>query len=124
MSNFVCRCPASPTWTNFIPVVKTHQTQADARERRLVGSSVTRQRQDAKSSCPATESGVSSTDIWPVRALHPITRQRRRSCWPRSEEHTSELQSLMRISYAVFCLKNKKQHPTNTTHALQIQKHI
>src|SRR3546814_5825546 len=29
----------------------------------------------------------------------------------RSEEHTSELQSLMRISYAVFCLK--KKHPTN-----------
>src|SRR3546814_8225371 len=28
---------------------------------------------------------------------------------PRSEEHTSELQSLMRISYAVFCLKKKKQ---------------
>src|SRR3546814_6248084 len=27
----------------------------------------------------------------------------------RSEEHTSELQSLMRISYAVFCLKNKKK---------------
>src|SRR3546814_5600159 len=34
----------------------------------------------------------------------------------RSEEHTSELQSLMRISYAVFCLKKKKQtpRPTNT----------
>src|SRR3546814_2948453 len=30
----------------------------------------------------------------------------------RSEEHTSELQSLMRISYAVFCLKNKKQIQT------------
>src|SRR3546814_8949387 len=28
----------------------------------------------------------------------------------RSEEHTSELQSLMRISYAVFCLKNKKNN--------------
>src|SRR3546814_6754476 len=28
----------------------------------------------------------------------------------RSEEHTSELQSLMRISYAVFCLKKKKRH--------------
>src|SRR3546814_5134271 len=28
--------------------------------------------------------------------------------WQRSEEHTSELQSLMRISYAVFCLKKKK----------------
>src|SRR3546814_7696889 len=35
----------------------------------------------------------------------------------RSEEHTSELQSLMRISYAVFCLKKKKitQHITWTT---------
>src|SRR3546814_9396369 len=30
----------------------------------------------------------------------------------RSEEHTSELQSLMRISYAVFCLKKKKNHLT------------
>src|SRR3546814_2135143 len=40
------------------------------------------------------------------------------SCSPqssRSEEHTSELQSLMRISYAVFCLKkkNKQNQPTN-----------
>src|SRR3546814_6505637 len=32
----------------------------------------------------------------------------------RSEEHTSELQSLMRISYAVFCLKKKKHKQTNT----------
>src|SRR3546814_9981305 len=32
----------------------------------------------------------------------------------RSEEHTSELQSLMRISYAVFCLKKKKKHKTKT----------
>src|SRR3546814_4897130 len=31
---------------------------------------------------------------------------------PRSEEHTSELQSLMRISYAVFCLKKKKTRIT------------
>src|SRR3546814_8006888 len=31
---------------------------------------------------------------------------------PRSEEHTSELQSLMSISYAVFCLKKKKQNRT------------
>src|SRR3546814_3663624 len=33
----------------------------------------------------------------------------------RSEEHTSELQSLMRISYAVFCLKKKKNHSTSET---------
>src|SRR3546814_9461821 len=34
---------------------------------------------------------------------------------PRSEEHTSELQSLMRISYAVFCLKQKKTKYELTT---------
>src|SRR3546814_2404190 len=33
---------------------------------------------------------------------------------PRSEEHTSELQSLMRISYAVFCLKKKKRPIQNS----------
>src|SRR3546814_8115672 len=35
--------------------------------------------------------------------------------WLRSEEHPSELQSLMRISYAVFCLKKKKHTEHNTT---------
>src|SRR3546814_1235372 len=48
-----------------------------------------------------------------------LERMRRRGEGPafrrhaRSEEHTSELQSLMRISYAVFCLK-KKKHTTQT----------
>src|SRR3546814_8007509 len=49
--------------------------------------------------------------------LAPAPRRAAHSSWsstdlpdPRSEEHTSELQSLMRISYAVFCLK-KKTHP-------------
>src|SRR3546814_10056415 len=35
---------------------------------------------------------------------------------PRSEEHTSELQSLMRISYAVFCLKKKKKNVKEQAH--------
>src|SRR3546814_6616664 len=35
----------------------------------------------------------------------------------RSEEHTSELQSLMRISYAVFCLKKKNKNEKLTTHS-------
>src|SRR3546814_5423046 len=35
---------------------------------------------------------------------------------PRSEEHTSELQSLMRISYAVFCLKKKKKKKQTYQH--------
>src|SRR3546814_5558681 len=38
---------------------------------------------------------------------------------PRSEEHTSELQSLMRISYAVFCLQ-KKNKETIVTHKLRL----
>src|SRR3546814_4577521 len=45
----------------------------------------------------------------------------------RSEEHTSELQSLMRISYAVFCLKKKKQmsqHITNKHTSLSIQRQL
>src|SRR3546814_5196133 len=41
----------------------------------------------------------------------------------RSEEHTSELQSLMRISYAVFCLKKKKKHNTNTHNKNSTNRH-
>src|SRR3546814_4031356 len=37
---------------------------------------------------------------------------------PRSEEHTSELQSLMRISYAVFCLKKKNKYNAYTSHSI------
>src|SRR3546814_1484607 len=38
----------------------------------------------------------------------------------RSEEHTSELQSLMRISYAVFCLKKKRKKNTNTNRRIHV----
>src|SRR3546814_5826599 len=48
---------------------------------------------------------------WALEGLHRLLDNRR------SEEHTSELQSLMRISYAVFCLKKKKTHtPSYTPH--------
>src|SRR3546814_1938977 len=50
--------------------------------------------------------------VWPTPHGAPVGRQPQ---WPRSEEHTSELQSLMRISYAVFCLKKKKTRKNNTT---------
>src|SRR3546814_4351477 len=42
-------------------------------------------------------------------ALEAVAERCRRAGAERSEEHTSELQSLMRISYAVFCLKKKKR---------------
>src|SRR3546814_2406746 len=49
------------------------------------------------------------------RPIARDSRVRREPVVPRSEEHTSELQSLMRISYAVFCLKKTKActHDTN-----------
>src|SRR3546814_3726744 len=51
------------------------------------------------------------------------TRHRRRSA--RSEEHTSELQSLLRISYAVFCLKTKNQltRQNKDNHTRESSKH-
>src|SRR3546814_5313934 len=49
----------------------------------------------------------------PVRVSADL--QRRLAVLRRSEEHTSELQSLMRISYAVFCLKKKKKYNKDKT---------
>src|SRR3546814_4177912 len=45
-----------------------------------------------------------------MKAITAGTIQIARQSCPRSEEHTSELQSLMRIQYAVFCLKKKKNN--------------
>src|SRR3546814_2067041 len=62
--------------------------------------------------------------VFRLRGLHPASqadrhRPKRRRC--RSEEHTSELQSLMRISYAVFCLKKKTTKKTiNNTQKTKI----
>src|SRR3546814_5421091 len=56
-----------------------------------------------------------------VLRLQPQPHARQRAAG-RSEEHTSELQSLMRTSYAVFCLKKKKLHKQNTTNTEQEHK--
>src|SRR3546814_5507104 len=47
----------------------------------------------------------------PVMAVQVVSPQPHQWAQKRSEEHTSELQSLMRISYAVFCLTKKKKPP-------------
>src|SRR3546814_2348664 len=52
----------------------------------------------------------------------PVTRSPPRAGRTRSEEHTSELQSLMRISYAVFCLKTK-QHRQPSPSSLRSHTH-
>src|SRR3546814_3449839 len=55
---------------------------------------------------------------WSPRAMKPVLQfgDAWMTCWceKRSEEHTSELQSLMRISYAVFCLKKKTTKKDNS----------
>src|SRR3546814_5715257 len=51
-----------------------------------------------------------------ARRVDPATAERREEGHRRSEEHTSELQSLMRISYAVFCLKQKNIEHYITAH--------
>src|SRR3546814_5160806 len=60
-----------------------------------------------------------------VHTHSSLTSTARSNCNPeRSEEHTSELQSLMRNSYAVFCLKKKtKTQQKNSTNSRQIQHH-
>src|SRR3546814_5420103 len=76
-----------------------------------------------ETNCPVSEDGRGCTctpevtvqplhaDVFIEVGMHDelVTMSRR------SEEHTSELQSLMRISYAVFCLKKKKQTKNNNT---------
>src|SRR3546814_5752768 len=57
----------------------------------------------------------------PSPSLH-VRRRRLRAQCIRSEEHTSELPSLMRISYAVFCLKKKKEErQIQMTHSIHKQ---
>src|SRR3546814_2964228 len=53
---------------------------------------------------------------WSAQYRGRMRRPRSSATKRRSEEHTSELQSLMRISYAVFCLKKKKHKRTHERH--------
>src|SRR3546814_3152057 len=69
------------------------------------GMAQTVSREDAARAAIHPVGTTAAMNHWLSRV--PVTR-----AFPRSEEHTSELQSLMRISYAVFCLKKKKQKKT------------
>src|SRR3546814_2712865 len=80
-------------------------------------------------SSPSSVAEVASSMNTMAGRLNSTRAKARRCCSPndrmrdqRSEEHTSELQSLMRISYAVFCLKKKQQQdpptPTQDTNVI------
>src|SRR3546814_3290473 len=53
------------------------------------------------------------TILWNGAPVDPVTLRQYLDITTRSEEHTSELQSLMRLSYAVFCLKKQKKLNSN-----------
>src|SRR3546814_2658087 len=55
---------------------------------------------------------IDAVIVWRL-VIEPERGRQAEKVYFRSEEHTSELQSLMRISYAVFCLKKKKQTREN-----------
>src|SRR3546814_10275587 len=78
----------------------------------------------SQSGPPSLSLGHASLGVPPSSASHrlsqtilcpPSFREAAIGRHERSEEHTSELQSLMRISYAVFCLKKKKTKDTDIT---------
>src|SRR3546814_5022317 len=62
----------------------------------------------------STASVIIAFPVFALLARH-LARETERQPIKRSEEHTSELQSLMRISYAVFCLKKKKHNNNSQT---------
>src|SRR3546814_5081464 len=81
----------------------------DQRGMRLAGRGLRASAVDADEPCPAL--------LWPAPGGARLS-QGQGSHLLRSEEHTSELQSLMRISYAVFCLKKKTTNHNYTLHSI------
>src|SRR3546814_5755033 len=83
-----CLPTSSSVWSVFMSLPK-----------RIRSTLASRGVSDARISCVASDSDCEVADSCGETAA------------VRSEEHTSELQSLMRISYAVFCLKKNNNHP-------------
>src|SRR3546814_3941791 len=109
------RPPRSTRTDTLFPYTTLFRSHADRRlrrrlqpqgHRRLPGSVLIRLR-DSNVSGDIMTTGQPTTWIHVRCRLYPPS-----VVDPRSEEHTSELQSLMRISYAVFCLKKKNNNHT------------
>src|SRR3546814_6008495 len=105
--------------TCALPISPERQAAAGrhAHAHRRVGCGVERSHRGATDALVGASGhavgGCRQTGPGHVRSTH----SNREGSVQRSEEHTSELQSLMRISYAVFCLKKKTNTTNNTTHA-------
>src|SRR3546814_9902812 len=95
-----------PYTTLFRSLLNPHRPEASLRKE-------TRSRPTARHPGTAHTQGARQKVQWPQ-----LTQEAHLSCCisSRSEEHTSELQSLMRISYPVFCLQNKKKRKSTHIH--------
>src|SRR3546814_9534408 len=102
-SDLICR----PVWVPWFPPMPLPRHRLRRRLRPPLRQQPPSPRQNASPSNPLTNR---------LPWFHPCPNRRHWLSLHRSEEHTSELQSLMRISYAVFCLK--KKHINN-----QLQNH-
>src|SRR3546814_1815091 len=108
-----CRTPGSR---------RRHRPDADASTRRRVPDRLAAvggtESDDAKTNLPGDGRDAVPRGVRQGRSARGARNRRGRK---RSEEHTSELQSLMRITYAVFCLKKKtiKSNTDNTSIVIQ-----
>src|SRR3546814_8824868 len=102
------RPPSSTRTYTLFPY--TTLFRSAAKDRRQIASDF--QGNDANSLSNCSQRGRGA---WPLIANADFRDSRR---FPRSEEHTSELQSLMRISYAVFCLKKKIKNQIGTNQTI------
>src|SRR3546814_2130144 len=99
-----CPAPLAPAWITALPISARN---GSARSNASPLPPTMKVRLPAFAAAIPPETGA-STAVSPLAAAASATRLAVATSI-RSEEHTSELQSLMRISYAVFCLKKKKQ---------------
>src|SRR3546814_1438848 len=96
-----------PYTTLFRPVLRVRVREPGRRQGPVAGRAVSGDGQVRGGDLPLLRL-VREVDHWPPGVVGLEDRPAR--FHHRSEEHTSELQSLMRISYAVFCLKKKKNN--------------
>src|SRR3546814_4602105 len=105
------RPPRSTLTDTLFPYTTLFRSLCAPRDR--AGSPVAGKRSAARSTASRAPPERRRASSLPSRRRRYRSRSARRF---RSEEHTSELQSLMRISYAVFCLKKKTKTHTKQTH--------
>src|SRR3546814_3502062 len=114
------RTPRPSRTDTLVPYTTLFRSPVLARHRR--GSAALHRGRSRRAHGPcrraAGEPQGGRADHPPGDARATLRGQRARENLGRSEEHTSELQSLMRISYAVFCLKKKKYNNKHTNSAI------